>query len=58
MMLHPNHQLEPLANPARFNVTDAKKLPALEDENNRLKRILAYEILDYAALNDLARKNY
>ena len=46
---------------ARFggmNVSDAKKLRALEDENNRLKRMLADTMLDNAALKDLATKNY
>ena len=41
-----------------MNVSDAKKLRALEDENNRLKRMLADAILDNAALKDLATKNY
>ncbi len=41
-----------------MNVSDAKKLRALEDENNRLKRMLADAMLDNAALTDLARKNY
>lgn len=40
------------------NVSDAKKLRALEDENNRLKRMLADAMLDNAALKDLATKNY
>lgn len=46
---------------ARFggmNVSDAKKLRSLEDENARLKRMLAEAILDNAALKDLATKNY
>lgn len=46
---------------ARFggmNVSDAKKLRALEDENNRLKRMLADTMLDNAALKNLATKNY
>lgn len=46
---------------ARFggmNVSDAKKLRALEDENGRLKRMLAETMLDNAALKDLATKNY
>ena len=46
---------------ARFggmNASDAKKLRALEDENNRLKRMLADAMLDNAALKDLATKNY
>ena len=41
-----------------MNVSDAKKLKALEDENNRLKRMLADAMLDNAALKDLATKNY
>jgi len=41
-----------------MNVSDVKKLRALEDENNRLKRMLADAMLDDAALKDLATKNY
>jgi len=41
-----------------MNVSDAKKLKALEDENGRLKRLLADAMLDNAALKDLATKNY
>ncbi|WP_299593199.1 transposase [uncultured Tateyamaria sp.] len=41
-----------------MNVSDAKKLRVLGDENNRLKRILADAMLDNAALKDLATKNY
>ena len=41
-----------------MNVSDAKKLRALEDENNKLKRMLADAMLDNAALKDLATKNY
>ena len=41
-----------------MNVSDAKKLRALEDENNRPKRMLADAMLDNAALKDLATKNY
>ncbi|WP_254430394.1 IS3 family transposase [Ruegeria arenilitoris] len=39
-----------------MNVSDAKKLRALEDENNRLKRMLAEAMLDNAALKDLGDK--
>ena len=39
-----------------MKVSDAKKLRALEDENNRLKRMLADAMLDNAALKDLATK--
>lgn len=41
-----------------MNVSDAKKLKALEDENGKLKRLLAEAMLDNAALKDLATKNY
>ncbi len=41
-----------------MNVSDAKKLRALEDENNRLRRMLADTMLDNAALKDLATKKY
>lgn len=46
---------------ARFgsmNVSDAKKLRARDDENNRLKRILADAMQDNAALKDLVTQNY
>ena len=41
-----------------MTVSDARKLKALEDENARLKRLLADAMLDNAALKDLATKNY
>ena len=41
-----------------MNVSDAKKLRALEDKNNRLRRMLADAMLNNAALKDLATKNY
>ena len=41
-----------------MNVSDAKKLRALEDENKRLNRMLTDAMLDNAALKDLATKNY
>jgi len=41
-----------------MNVSDAKKLRALEYENNRLKRMLADATLDNAAIKDFATKNY
>ena len=44
--------------PLRGNVSDAKKLRALEKENIKLKRMLADAMLDNAALKDLATKNY
>ena len=41
-----------------MTVSDAKKLRALEEENGRLKRLLADTMLDNAALKDLATKNF
>lgn len=36
-----------------MDVSDAKRLKQLEDENARLKRLLAESLLDQAALKDL-----
>ena len=41
-----------------MTVSDAQKLRALEQENGRLKRLLAEAMLDNAALKDLATKNF
>jgi len=46
---------------ARFgglDVSEAKRLKALEDENLRLKRMLADAMLDNAALKDLLGKEW
>lgn len=46
---------------ARFgglDVSEAKRLKALEDENARLKRMLADSMLDIAALKDLLGKKW
>ncbi len=40
-----------------LEVSEAKRLKALEDENRRLKRLLADSMLDNAALKDLLGKN-
>jgi len=40
-----------------LEVSEARRLQALEDENARLKRLLAEAMLDNAALKDLVRKN-
>ena len=40
-----------------LEVSDARRLKALEDENRRLKRLLAEAMLDNAALKDLLGKN-
>ena len=40
-----------------MQASDAQKLKALEDENRRLKKLLAESMLDVAALKDLLGKN-
>lgn len=40
-----------------MEVSDAKRLKALEDENARLKKLLAEQMLDAAALRELLAKN-
>ena len=40
-----------------MDVSEAKRLKTLEDENAKLKRLLADAILDNAALKDLLGKN-
>ncbi|RAN32037.1 hypothetical protein HY11_05545 [Hyphomonas pacifica] len=41
-----------------MTVSDARRLKTLEDENSKLKRLLADAMLDNAALKDLATKNF
>lgn len=41
-----------------ISVSDAKKLKALEDENRRLKKLVADLSLDNAALKDVLSKNW
>ena len=41
-----------------MEVSDAKRLRALEDENGRLKRLLADAMLDNAGLKDLLAKKW
>jgi putative transposase len=41
-----------------MDVSDAKKLRSLEDENGKLKRLLADAMLDNAALKDLLSKKW
>jgi putative transposase len=41
-----------------MDVSEAKRLKALEDENGRLKRMLAEAMLDNAALKDLLGKKW
>jgi putative transposase len=40
-----------------LDVSEARRLKGLEDENGRLKRMLADAMLDNAALKDLLGKN-
>ena len=40
-----------------MEVSDAKRLKALEDENRRLKKLVAESMLDNAALKDILGKN-
>jgi len=40
-----------------MDVSDAKRLRALEDENFKLKKLLAESMLDIAMLKDIASKN-
>jgi len=41
-----------------MDVSDARKLKALEDENAKLKKLLAETILDIAILKDVASKKW
>lgn len=41
-----------------MDVSDAKRLRALEDENGKLKRLLADAMLDNTALKDLLSKKW
>ena len=40
-----------------MDVSDARKLKALEDENAKLKKLLAEAMLDMSLLKDVASKN-
>jgi putative transposase len=41
-----------------LEVSDAKRLKALEDENGKLKKLLAEAMLDNAILKDVAAKKW
>jgi putative transposase len=41
-----------------LEVSDAKRLRSLEDENRRLKKLLAEAMLDNAMLKDMATKKW
>jgi putative transposase len=40
-----------------LDISEARRLKSLEDENRRLKKLLAESLLDNAALKDLLGKN-
>lgn len=41
-----------------LEVSDARRLKALEDENTKLKKLLAEQMLDNAMLRDVASKKW
>ncbi len=41
-----------------MDVSEAKRLKALEDENSKLKRLLADALLDNAALKDVVSRKW
>jgi putative transposase len=41
-----------------MEASDAKRLKALEDENRKLKKLLAESVLDVATLKELLGKNF
>ena len=41
-----------------MDVSDARRLKALEEENARLKKLLAEQMLDNAILKDVASKKW
>ena len=41
-----------------LEVSDAKKLKSLEDENRKLKKLLAEQMLDNSTLKEMLTKNF
>jgi putative transposase len=41
-----------------MEVSDARKLKALEEENRKLKKLLAETVLDAATLREMLGKNF
>jgi putative transposase len=41
-----------------LEISDAKRLKALEDENRKLKKLLAEQVLDNATLKEMLTKNF
>lgn len=67
MLRHPRsfavggRDIHPIKYKAKFGgleVSDARKLKALEDENAKLKKLLAETMLDNAMLKDVASKKW
>ena len=46
------------ATPLRMNISDAKRLRQLEEENARLKRLVGEQALDIVVLKDVISKNF
>jgi putative transposase len=60
-MLYIGGAVHPIKWKAKFggmDVSDAKRLRALEEENNKLKRLLADALLDNAALKDVVSRKW
>lgn len=43
---------------AGMTVSEAKRLKALEDENAKLKKLVARQMLDFAAMKELVSKKW
>jgi putative transposase len=41
-----------------LEVSEAKRLKALEDENRKLKKLLAEQVMDNATLKEMLTKNF
>jgi putative transposase len=41
-----------------MEASDAKRLKALEDENRKLKKLLAEQVMDNATLKELLGRNF
>lgn len=41
-----------------LEVSDAKRLKTLEEENRKLKKLLAEEVMDNATLKEMPRRNF
>jgi len=52
------HLLQLEGEVAGLTVSELKRLKALEDENHRLKQIVADQALDIRALKELLSKNF